>query len=210
MGRMNPTTSPRKILVVEDEPFMRELVCRALDDASFVTIPAGTATDAVKLFRLNDPDGAIVDIDLGAGPNGVMLATRLRRDVATLPLIFLTIKEDPRTVDGPSIPDDAHFLNKKRLSDVDALISVVDDAMRGTPGVVTRHDRTGANPLLTLTQDQVDVLRLIAEGLSNQQIADERGTTLRAAELLVSRTLGRVGIDEKSGNRRVLAARAFS
>jgi DNA-binding NarL/FixJ family response regulator len=207
---MTLKVSPRKILVVEDEPFMRELVCRALDDAGFETVPAGTAADAVKLFRLNDPDAAIVDIDLGAGPNGAMLATRLRRDSADLPLIFLTIRADPRAVDGPQIPDDAHFLNKRSLADVDELIRVVDMAMRVSTTKATRHDRSSANPLRDLTKAQIDVLRLISEGMSNEQIASARGTTLRATELLVSRTLTRVGIDANSGNRRVLAARKFA
>jgi DNA-binding NarL/FixJ family response regulator len=200
----------RRILVVDDEPFMRELICRALDDEGFVTIPAGTATDAVKLFRLNDPDAAIVDINLGAGPNGVMLATRLRRESPSLPLIFLTIRVDPRAVEGPRIPDDAHFLNKRNLADVSELIGVVDRAMRGIEAHVTRHDRSPANPLAGLTQVQVDVLGLIADGLTNEQIASQRGTTLRAAELLISRTLARAGINSEQGNRRVLAARKFA
>jgi DNA-binding NarL/FixJ family response regulator len=207
---MTQKVSPRKILVVEDEPFMRELVCRALDDAGFETVPAGTAADAIKLFRLNDPDAAIVDIELGAGPNGVMLAIRLRRDAAYLPLIFLTIRADPRAVDGPQIPDDAHFLNKRNVADIDELIRVVDLAMRGDSGPAIRHDQSESNPLKDLTKAQVDVLRLVAEGMSNEQIATARGTTLRATELLVSRTLTRVGIDANSGNRRVLAARKFA
>lgn len=201
--------SERKILVVEDEPFLRELVCRALDDVGFVTIPAGTATDAVKLFRLNDPDGAIIDIDLGAGPNGAVLASRLRREVPTLPLIFLTVRVDARAVDGPRLPSDAHFLNKQTLSDVKELLDVVDVALRGTPSRITRHDKAASNPLAKLTAAQLDVLRMISEGYTNDQIATARGTTLRAAELLVSKTLNRVGIDANRGNRRVLAARAF-
>jgi DNA-binding NarL/FixJ family response regulator len=204
------TQPSRKVLVVDDETFMRELICRVLDDEGFLTIPAGTATDAVKLFGLNDPDAAIVDINLGAGPNGVMLATRLRREAPALPLVFLTVRVDPRAVEGPGIPDDAHFLTKSNLADVSELIAVVDDALRGTDGHVTRHDRSPANPLAGLTAVQVDVLRLIADGLTNEQIASARGTTLRAAELLISRTLARAGISADKGNRRVLAARKFA
>jgi DNA-binding NarL/FixJ family response regulator len=174
-----------------------------------VTVPAGTATDAIKLFHLNDPDAAIIDIDLGAGPNGVMLARRLRRENSSVPLIFLTIRVDPRGVEGPEIPEDAHYLNKRSLADVEELIRVVDSALRGSSDHVTRHDKSASNPLSDLTKAQVDVLRLISKGMSNEQIAVERGTSLRATELLVSRTLSRVGIDSESGNRRVLAARKF-
>ncbi len=189
---------------------MRELLCSALDDAGYVTVPAGTATDAAKLFRLNDPDGALIDIDLGAGPNGLMLASRLRRDVPHLPLVFLTVRTDPRAADGPGIPDNAHFLIKSALKDVDELLSTVDEAMRGAKATVRRHDKSSLNSLADLTRAQIEVLRLIAEGLTNEQIAASRGTTLRAAELLVSKTLKRVGIASQTGNRRVLAARALS
>jgi DNA-binding NarL/FixJ family response regulator len=196
-------------LVVEDEPLMRELLCKALDDAGFITVPAGTAADGAKLFRLNDPDGAIIDIDLGAGPNGLALATRLRRDAPTLPLVFLTVAIDPRAVSGSPLPENAHFVVKTGLRDFEELVSIVDEAMRGVVGRVTRHDKTGRNPLATLTQAQIDALRLISEGYSNEQIAQKRGTTLRAAEQLVSKTLARLGINQESGNRRVLASRAF-
>lgn len=204
---MASSSRARKILVVEDEPFLRELVCRALDDAGFVTVPAGTAADAVKLFRLNDPDAALVDIELGAGPNGIMLATRLRRDVPELPLVFLTVRADPRAAGGPQIPPDAHFVQKKGLKDVNDLIAVMDGAMRGARSETTRHDKSDLNPLRSLTTKQIETLRLIGEGLTNEQIASVRGITLRAAEVMVSKTLKLVGIDETAGNRRVLATR---
>lgn len=188
---------------------MREMLCRTLDDAGIMTIPAGTASDAAKLFRLNDPDGALIDIDLGAGPNGLMLAARLRRDAPALPLVFLTVRTDPRAISGPPIPANAHFVQKKGIRDIDDLVAVIDNAMRGATAHLTRHDKTELNPLASLTQAQLDVLRLIAEGFTNEQIAATRGTTLRATELLVKKTLLKVGIDGQAGNRRVLAARQF-
>ena len=207
---MAELTATRKILVVEDEPFLRELVCKALDEAGFITVPAGTAADAAKLFRLSDPDGAVIDLDLGPGPNGLILAARLSRDVPGIPIIFLTVWSDPRSVEGPQIPVSAHFVNKRGLRDIDEFVAIVDRALRGNGTAPTRHDKTNLNKLLDLTQAQIDVLRLISEGFTNEQIAQARGTSLRAAELLIGKTLKRIGVDELAGNRRVLAARKFS
>lgn len=207
---MAELTATRKILVVEDEPFLRELVCKALDEAGFITVPAGTAADAAKLFRLSDPDGAVIDLDLGTGPNGLILAARLSRDVPGIPIIFLTVWSDPRSVEGPQIPVSAHFVNKRGLRDIDEFVAIVDRALRGNGTAPTRHDKTNLNKLLDLTQAQIDVLRLISEGFTNEQIAQARGTSLRAAELLIGKTLKRIGVDELAGNRRVLAARKFS
>jgi len=197
---------PRSVLVVDDEPLMLELICRSLDEAGFLALPTKNASEALKLFRTNNPDVAVIDVNLGAGPNGVMLASSFRREDPYVPIVLLTVKVDPRAVDGPVLPSDVHFLNKASLSDVHEFLRVVDAAARGQGGV-TRHDRTSKNPLKGLSNAQVEVLRLIADGLTNEQIAKARGTSLRAAELLVSRTFTRVGIDSGSGNRRVLAAR---
>lgn len=197
----------RVILVVEDEPLFRELVCRALDDAGYTSVPAGTADDALKLFRLNDPDGAVIDIDLGGGPNGVVLSARLRRDVPHLPIVFLTALSDPRSVDGPAIPPDARFLRKSLVSDVREFQRVLDETLRGLPSM-TRHDRHASNPLAVLSPKQMEALRFIAQGLTNEQIAEVRGTSLRAAEMLVQSTMKKLGLaDDGLGNRRVKAAR---
>lgn len=202
--------SSRVILVVEDEPLFRELVCAALDNAGFTSVPAGTATDAVKLSHLNDPDGAIIDIDLGGGPNGLVLAARLRKEMPHLALVFLTAFTDPRSVLGPAIPEDARFVQKSLVKDVSHLNAVMDEAMRGLP-IVTRHLTDATNPLAVLTNKQVDVLRMMAEGLTNEQIAEVRGTTVRAVEMLVRNLFRRVGPDEGgSGKRRALASRLLA
>jgi DNA-binding NarL/FixJ family response regulator len=83
----------------------------------------------------------------------------------------------------------------------------MDGAMRGARSETTRHDKSDLNPLRSLTTKQIETLRLIGEGLTNEQIASVRGITLRAAEVMVSKTLKLVGIDETAGNRRVLATR---
>lgn len=202
--------SARTILVVEDEPLFRELVCLALENAGYTTISAETAMDAVKLSRLNDPDGAIIDIDLGDGPNGLALVARLRKEMPHLALVILTAFTDPRSVAGPGIPEDARFVQKTLVKDVSHLNAVLDEAMRGLP-TVTRHTTDAVNPLAHLTNKQVDVLRLMADGLTNEQIADVRGTTVRAVEMLVQNLFRRVGLnDVGSRNRRILASQLLA
>jgi DNA-binding CsgD family transcriptional regulator len=63
---------------------------------------------------------------------------------------------------------------------------------------------------VNVSRTQFEVLRLIAKGYSNQQIAAERGTTIRAVENLVNRAIAAAGIDvESKTSARVLAVREF-
>jgi DNA-binding NarL/FixJ family response regulator len=73
-----------------------------------------------------------------------------------------------------------------------------------------RHDRLPDRPLGNLSNTQIQVLKLIADGLTNQQIADARNRSLAATESTITRTLESLGIaKEAEVNVRVAAAVAF-
>jgi two-component system phosphate regulon response regulator PhoB len=83
------------ILLVEDEPEIREMLVFALDRAGFGTIAAASAEEALQKLEGPLPALAIVDWML-PGASGVELARRLRRDELTrdLPLIMLTARSE--------------------------------------------------------------------------------------------------------------------
>ena len=73
-----------------------------------------------------------------------------------------------------------------------------------------RHDLDGNRPLAELSRKQITVLQLLALGYSNAQIAEKRGTTIRAVEGIVSRVFQALEIDvQAEGNARVEAAGRF-
>ncbi len=73
-----------------------------------------------------------------------------------------------------------------------------------------RHHLDQNRPMADLSKKQVSVLQLLAVGYSNAQIANKRGTTVRAVENLVKRAFEAAQIDlENSSNPRVTAAREF-
>jgi DNA-binding NarL/FixJ family response regulator len=73
-----------------------------------------------------------------------------------------------------------------------------------------RHDQNQKRPLAELSRRQISVLRLVAEGYSNNQIAEVRGTTVRAVEGMVSRIFQALGVDAQGvGNARVEATRLY-
>ncbi len=72
-----------------------------------------------------------------------------------------------------------------------------------------RHDLSSNRPFANLSQRQIATLRLVAEGKTNQQIADIRGTSTRAVESMLSRIFELLGIDPKGSNARVEASSKF-
>ena len=113
----------QKLLVVEDNTFMRALISDLLVSLGFEVEAVESASAAVKAAARFDPDAAILDVELGAGPNGFDLARILRESAPEIGLVFLTNIPEPKTigVDNRSIPKDAAYLVKDSVGDIDLL-----------------------------------------------------------------------------------------
>jgi two-component system OmpR family response regulator len=81
-----------KILVVDDDSHIREVVCFALAKDGFATVEAADGAAAVELFARERPDLVVLDI-LMPEMDGTEVCRRIRRDAAT-PIIFLSSKDD--------------------------------------------------------------------------------------------------------------------
>ncbi|CAB4861160.1 unannotated protein [freshwater metagenome] len=205
-------THSRSVLVVEDEPLLRELIGAALEAHGFEVVTAGSASDAVRAFRAVDPDGVVMDVDLGLGPNGFDVAERFVQAGTGVAIVFLTNLPDPRFAGrGPDdVPAGIAYLRKGAVHDVGALVATLDAAMRGDVATEMRHDRDASRPLADLTRHQVEALRLVALGRTNAQIAQVRGTTEKAVERVVARAFAAAGVSaQAASNTRVDAARRF-
>jgi DNA-binding NarL/FixJ family response regulator len=201
----------QKLLVVEDNTFMRALISDLLVSLGFEVEAVESASAAVKAAARFDPDAAILDVELGAGPNGFDLARILRETAPEIGLVFLTNIPEPKTigVDNRSIPKDAAYLVKDSVGDIELLLKAIKASMRGRVGQELRHDRD-VHSLSNLSRSQLDLLHLAALGLSNTEIAARRGTTVRAVENLFKRAIDSAGIEVGPGEHgRVLAVRKY-
>ena len=202
----------RKVLIVEDEPLIRGLISANLEADGFVVRAAGSTAEARQVAEDFDPDIAILDIELGDGPTGVDLALILRRKHPEIALVFLTHIPEPRVVgiDNRSIPRNAAYLVKDRMADPGVLRQAIEAAVRDRVSKDFRDDKNVQHQLSEVSRSQLAVLQMVALGLSNQQIAAERGTTVRAVEGIVSRIFQALDIDvQAEGNARVEAAATY-
>jgi DNA-binding NarL/FixJ family response regulator len=204
--------SNRFVVVVEDEPFLRSLISDALTNAGFEVEAFGNAADAMRRLAKRDPDAAILDIDLGPGPTGLDIGEFLLAKSPGTAVVYLTMLSDPRVINPESgkVDSRAAYLNKRKISNTEELLDALEAVLHDDDISEFRHDQDPASPISQLSKSQLKVLKLVAKGLTNQQIADERGRSLSATEAIISRTFAALGIDiSRDSNGRILAVREF-
>lgn len=202
----------RMVVVVEDDDFTRSLIAGFLENAGFRVSTAATGSDAKRLINSVDPDAVILDIDLGHGPTGIDVADWLIERSDDVAIVFLTSFADPRFAgrEPKTFHPKAAYLNKNLLKDAEVLVEALETVLNDQDVAGVRHDRLDNRPLAVLSNTQTQILALIAEGKTNQQIADIRKRSLAATESAITRTLKALGIDgESDGNSRVMAARIY-
>ncbi|MGF7124754.1 response regulator [Rhodococcus sp. AG1013] len=201
----------RTALVVEDQPLMRSLVADALRHAGFDVQERSSAAAALADFDEIDPDVLVTDIDLGARPNGLEMATIVHARAPHCAIVFLTNYPRAGIAPGEGGPAGSVFLDKVALESVEDLVAAVESALAEKP-VPTGPVREG-NPdsvLDRLTRTQLDVLRCIALGWSNAEIARRRESSVRSVEKMVTRTFDALGVGHSPElNPRVAAAQLY-
>jgi DNA-binding NarL/FixJ family response regulator len=197
-----------RVLVIDDEPLVLSLLSEVLRSLGYETQTAASSAEARKIHQSFDADVAIIDVDLGAGPNGFDLATTLRSINPAIAIIFLTNLLEPKLAgrSGKDLPRGHAYLIKSRLGEAAMLDETIKQVSRGH-GSDFRDDLKAINPLSDLSRSQLDAVRLLAQGKSNEEIAQERKTTVRAVRMILARAFQAMGLDEDAGpERRVQAA----
>ena len=205
-----------RAVIAEDSVLLREGLERLLSENGLDVV--GTCTTAEELLlkvRSYDPDVAIVDIRLPPTHNdeGLRAALQIRADHPSVGVVLsqyvevgLAMKLLADSVEG------AGYLLKDRISEVKDFIAAVHRVAEGgsaiDPIIVSTllSKRRDGDPLAELTPREREVLELMAEGRSNQGIADALVISLRAVEKYVSSIFGKLGLSSSgSDSRRVLA-----
>lgn len=199
-----------KILVLEDNNFIRLSVSTALYELGLpTTIVEGSAEVALAKAKQAIPDVAILDLHLGLGPTGLDVAVALRKLNPKMGIVFLTSYEDPRLLNPslPSPPAGSVYLVKNAISDMSELRFAVKTAI--SQGETKKGNGLGGE-LGTMSDSQIETLRLVAQGLSNSEIAKSRFITERSVELAISRLSKRLGlVSAPDSNHRIRLARIY-
>ncbi len=179
---------PVRVLVVDDEPDLADLVSTALRFDGCRTMTAGDADEAVRIARDFRPDIAVLDVML-PGDDGVRLLARLRADQPDLPAVFLTARGETRDrIAGLRAGADDYIAKPFSLEELLARLQAV---LRRTGrlderGAMLRvadltldeltHEVHRAGVLVDLTPTEFDLLRFLMQNprtvVSKSQILD--------------------------------------
>jgi DNA-binding NarL/FixJ family response regulator/class 3 adenylate cyclase len=206
-----------KVVIADDSVLLREGIVRLLTEAGFeVAAQSGTPEDLLRHVGLHKPNVAIVDIRMPPThtDEGLRAAAEIReRFPGTGVLVLSQYVEAGYAMD--LLADSAEgvgYLLKDRVSDVDQFASAVKRISEGgsvlDPDVVSQllGRQRRDDPLAQLTPREREVLELMAEGRSNQAIADRLFITLRAVEKHVTSIFSKLDLPASTeDHRRVLA-----
>lgn len=197
-----------KVLLVEDEEFTRGLLTNSLDKSGVEVQSCPSVSIALTLLQEFEPHVVITDLDLGQGPSGVHLLERVAQQTPWVGMAILSAHASPELAvrDGYRIPEGTVYAVKSEIASAEDLVALVQAAVERR--VVRESDEISDK--IVLSQVHGEILRMIAEGLSNAAIARERNTSIRAAEGMVQRTFVALGIgSDADRNARVLAVRMW-
>jgi DNA-binding NarL/FixJ family response regulator len=210
-----------RVVVADDSVLLREGVVRLLTENGFDVVgQAGDAEDLIRKVRAHKPDVAVVDIRMPPTntDDGLRAALEIRAELPDTGVLVLSqYVEEGYALDlvGDSAGGVGYLL-KDRVADVERFVDsvrrVADGGSALDPEVVSqlvgraRRD----DPLDALTPREREVLELMAEGRSNNAIAEHMVVTERAVEKHVTSIFGKLGLaPAPEDHRRVLAVLAF-
>ncbi|MFZ1116129.1 MAG: response regulator transcription factor [Propionibacteriaceae bacterium] len=210
-----------RVIVADDSVLVREGVVRILERVGLEVVgQAGDGQELLRKCRMHHPDVAIIDIRMPPTftDEGLQAALTIRREMpGTGVLVLSQYLEEQYALE--LLGDQAAgvgYLLKDRVMDLDrftdAVRRVADGGSALDPDVVSQMlgRRRVQDPLADLTPREREVLALMAEGRSNQAVAEVLVVSERAVEKHVTSIFAKLGLPPAvEHHRRVLAVLAF-
>jgi DNA-binding NarL/FixJ family response regulator len=210
-----------RVVIADDSVLFREGIAQLLERAGFeIAGQSGTADDLLLKVRSYTPDVAIVDIRMPPTntDEGLQAAREIRQRHPDVGVLVLS-----QYVEAPYMMEllqgdieGVGYLLKDRIRDVsefaDAVRRVAEGGSAFDAAVVSRlvGRRRGEDPLDTLTHREQEVLELMAQGRSNQAIAEQLVVTAGAVEKHVRSIFGKLRLPvSPDDHRRVLAVLTY-
>lgn len=203
------STDRRSIVVVDDHSLFRSGVVQAfreVDDFSVVGEGA-SAADAIDLVERLAPDIALADVSMPGG--GLDAAQTICKRWPKVKVIMLTVSEDQETIlkalDAGSV---GYVLKGVSASDLVNIVRSIADGERYVPPsmavqlLTAMRKPQAVDPvqarLALLSRAEARVLRLLAHGLSNREIAQATGVQVKTVKFHVSNILSKGGFKNRT------------
>ena len=195
-----------RILIADDHPVLRSglRVLLGADPDLEVVGEAGTGEETLRLAEELHPDVVLLDIGM-PGESGIETVRRLKAKLPALKVLFLTMHEEEGMVlEALGAGGDGYLIKR---TDEAEIIQAIRAVRRGDVYVHSAMTRAllsqtepiarPQEPVEPLTQREVDVLRLLARGNTNRQIAELLGLSTRTVESHRANLMGKLGLSSR-------------
>jgi DNA-binding NarL/FixJ family response regulator len=205
---------PIQVMLVDDHEVVRRGLKELLSDEPDIEVvaEAGSVDEALAVAMHVEPDVAVVDVRLGDG-DGVALCRSLRSKPDAPQCLMLTAFDDEEAVVGAIMAGASGYLLKQvkgqdvvyAVREVAAGRSLLDPVT--TARVLDKLRNPPEDELATLTDRERSVLDLIADGLSNREIAERLFVAEKTVKNYVTSVLAKLGLQRRTQAAAWLARR---
>jgi DNA-binding NarL/FixJ family response regulator len=213
-----------KTQIVEDNQQLRHALKIGLEKLGTVKIihECGSGEEALDYCLLQDlPDVILMDVQLDGNLNGIETAIKIRREFPRHPVVFYSIQDDDayyRDFRQSGILSHYAYVRKSNYLLPDMIFPLLRDAVAGRsfidPEIETRvqevRHKDEQNPLALLEPNEQVVAQMLAQGLTNEQIAAQLGFRDKRT---ISRTNGQIyttwGLNRTTTDEKIARSRAI-
>jgi DNA-binding NarL/FixJ family response regulator len=189
------------ILIVDDHPVVLKGLAATLTQEADMEVVASAATgpQAVSFYRDLRPDITIMDIALTPEMTGIEATLAIRRDFPQARIIMLSAHKESEDIYQALKAGAITFLPKETLGD--DLVPVIREVHAGGKPIPAEIARKLADRMFQshLTARETEVLRLVAEGLRNKEIAERLSITENTVQGHVKSIRAKFKVNDRSG-----------
>jgi len=210
------------LLIVEDNPQLRPALKSGLEATGKVRVShsCDSGEAALDICLAYPPDVILMDVQLVGAMNGIEAAIAIRREFPRMPVVFYSIQDDDayyRDFRRSGILSHYAYVRKSNYLLPQMIIPLLEDAVAGRsfidPDIESRvqevRHKDEQSPLALLEPNEKVVAQMLAQGMTNEQIAARLGFRDKRT---ISRTNGQIyaawGLNQTNTDEKVARTRA--
>jgi len=213
---------PYSLIIVEDNPNLRNALCTGMEDTGQVHVlyTCESGEDALSYCLKKQPESILMDVQLAGDMNGIQAAVEIRREFPRLPVVFYSIQDDDayyRDFRRSGILSHYAYVRKSNYLLPKMILPLIRDAIAGRsfidPDIEARvqevRQKDDRSPMALLEPSEQRVAQMIAQGMTNEQIAKQMGFKDKRT---ISRTNGQIyaawGLNLSTTDEKIARTRA--